>query len=140
MDSVVNLWLKLSLHLLWPLVILAGTLETFQCENIPQPCLSWLRRVNGQGQGRYIEQRVQQRLNYLCGSTEAGALHGDHLEAATCVKNGNKAIVHSWTHSLHFTNFLGYWLLGDETSETFWQKRAEIKTILSFPICLGWHF
>lgn len=104
---------------LWPLMILAGTLETFQCEGIPRPCLSWLRRVTGQGQGMYIEQRVQQRLNYLCGSTEARALHRDHLEAATCIKNGNKAIVHSWTHSLHFTNTLDYWLLGVRPEKCF---------------------
>ena len=86
----------------------------------------------------YIEETVKQSLDNLCGTTEArGTPWGPFVSKPHVLRIVTEFLIYSQTHPLHFTNPLVYWLLGGESSRMHWQKRAETKITLFFPICLG---
>lgn len=141
---MVKLGLKLSLYLLWPVVILDCTLETLQCAGIPKAYLSWHSRVTGWGQARVHWGNSQAKAEQACGTAERrDTPSGPFVDMQHTV--GMLTKLASSLFALRPILCIsqaplstGFWVV--KTSWMRWQRRAESRTILSFPVYIGWHF
>lgn len=122
----------------------------------PLACLSWHRRITGQGQAQVHWRNSQANVGNLCDTAEPKGtacrqfVNTPHvvrmltqpansllaLRSILCLPTVLLCIIENYIS--HTPLLTGFWVV--KLMEMLWQRKSEAQIILPLLICLGWNF